>query len=386
MLGDTSAGGCATFGFQTAPIQSNLGQFGAAAQTVTISHPAFACSRANLAENNSPVPRDRIFFSYRHFHNASSTNVLGNVPHDLNINRYTLGFEKRLGEGNFSLGLLAPLNEQLSSNLAFSRTRPGGPGTQALLNHLPLADTDTQWGNLTAIGKIRWLQTSTFFGSIGLGVGAPTAPRVRLDGLLNDPAFPLDPQNPLAVAPVQLQFTSTVFNQTVNLTPYLAGLWTPNDRLFAHGFFQIDVPTNPSRFDLSFTPGSNLAGVPLGVNQFTGRLHQQTLLRLNLGAGMWHYRNPHASLITGLATMVEVHYTTTLQDAVLTTPTANSGNGLISVVAGNMANRVDIVNLAISPVIQLGQTSVQNGFVIPLSTLDNRPFNFEYALLVNRRF
>ena len=36
----------------------------------------------------------------------------------------------------------------------------------------------------------------------------------------------------------------TIQNRSVHLMPFVGGLWTPNDRLFAIGYVQVDVDAN----------------------------------------------------------------------------------------------------------------------------------------------
>ena len=49
------------------------------------------------------------------------------------------------------------------------------------------------------------------------------------------------------------------------------------------------------------------------------QLHAQTLMRLNLGCGYVFTENPQSSFIKNLTGLLECHYTTTLQDAKLST-------------------------------------------------------------------
>jgi len=87
MIGDTSAGGCGSLSFQ--------GVVG-----ITFEHPTFNCNRLNIAENNSPTPRDRVYFQYNHFHNITELDILGGFlwdnrgTNDLSIDRFTFGLEK----------------------------------------------------------------------------------------------------------------------------------------------------------------------------------------------------------------------------------------------------------------------------------------------------
>jgi hypothetical protein len=72
--------------------------------------------RFKVAENVSPIPRDRILFNYNHFHN-SLTDING-ASRDLD--RFTFGFEKTFLHGRASIetrlplavGLISPQRQQ----------------------------------------------------------------------------------------------------------------------------------------------------------------------------------------------------------------------------------------------------------------------------------
>lgn len=381
MMGDSTSGACGAFGFQTSDGALNM----------IVEHPTFACSRANIAENNSPIVRDRVYFTYRHFHNITPTNIFDRHLNDLDINRYTLGFEKTFFDGQASIELRAPINQQLSSDLAFSHFGSGsfGAGPPRLAG-LPITDTITNWGNLTLIGKLSLIEGEEGMISGGLAVNVPTAPGVNIAGVIRDQNFPFDPNDPNDTGPVNLAFQARVENETVNLSPFLAAVWTPNERFFAQGFLQVDVAANPSRATLTIAPGSNIFGSSPDVTDLRTSIQQQTIFRTNLGAGFWHFHNPRATGVTGFASMIEIHHTTTLQEAKISRTAIfeldRQRSSTLDLVTGNLANRVDLVNLAYAPVIEFGRLTVQNAFVVPLSTGDNRAFDFEYSLLVNRRF
>ena len=62
---------------------------------------------------------------------------------------------------------------------------------------------------------------------------------------------------------------------------------------------------------------ANENGVSLVGNGFTDSdsLADQTLLYLDASAGYWWYQSTDDSGLTGLASVLELHYTTTLNDA-----------------------------------------------------------------------
>src|SRR5690606_25544046 len=56
-----------------------------------------ALGRFQISENNSPLPQNRFYFNYSHFHNSQ---IFG--PHITSLDRYTPGFEKTFLDGLMS--------------------------------------------------------------------------------------------------------------------------------------------------------------------------------------------------------------------------------------------------------------------------------------------
>ena len=79
MIGDTGAGSCISYG--SFLIEVDLG------------HPTLACGRLNIAEANTPLPIDRIYYSYRHFANATPTRVF-QYSKDFDVDRHTIAGER----------------------------------------------------------------------------------------------------------------------------------------------------------------------------------------------------------------------------------------------------------------------------------------------------
>ena len=384
MIGDTASGSCASVSFMGA-IDGN------------IEHPTFACSRLNISENNTPLPSDRFYFSYRHFHNVSETKVF-QFENDLNIDRFTLGAEKTCLDGMLSVEVRVPVARELGSTFDIilddfdpSRTT------------VPINDRDGEFGNVSVIGKLLLYESRRFALSTGVAVLIPTAEDVIANGDFFANFEIIEPEVLFAFADVD--FDVLVKNETVNVSPFVSWLWLPHQRLFHQGFLQIDVPTNPSDGRIAvdgdvfpfidgdpFTQGIQpffLATIPVDVAEAED-LFQQTLLRLNLGFGYWMYKNPAAPRLRSLAALLEVHYTTALEDARLFSANLFSfdfgGPIPVDFAAGNGANRIDIVNLTLGFAAEVGQTTITNGFVLPLSKGDNKAFDMEYNLQVQRRF
>jgi len=261
---------------------------------------------AKIAENDNPIPVDRIFFNYNHFQNVFSISEQPAAPpgpaviRQEPIDRYTIGFEKTFNDGWNSVELRMPFNGTFDTNLQSVGIQGGNVGNLAVvLKSLLYLD-----GNL-AVGA-------------GLAIDTPTATDITSRLGLN-----------------RLRFE----NQAAHLLPYIGFLWNPGDPtwgwgdgLFFTGFAQIDVAANSNQVNFIGPDGTPLK--PLG------KLTEQNLAFLDVAAGYWVYRDPYAERLTGLAAVTEVHYTTTLQDADLL---AGGINGS-AVVIGAGQNRFDVVN------------------------------------------
>ena len=282
-----------------------------------------------ISENDKALPMDRVFFIYNHFQNALEANVVGLGVESYPIDQYTLGLEKTFRDGLWSVELRLP----------FSRT-PRVIGTD-----LDVGTGDV--GNLAIIIKrLLYVSESTAVG-IGLPIEAPTGCDIAGEGAVS--SFSLS-------------------NDAVHLAPFVGFLNAPNDRVFCEGFLQVDIPTNGNRVSFG---GSDL-----------GELSEQSLLFVDLALGYWLHRNPYARAVTGVAGMVEYHYTTTLENA----GTVSGTDGFQFLRFGNPANRMDISNLTIGLHTELGKTTVRVGGVFPLSGGSNRLYDAEVQVSINRQF
>jgi hypothetical protein len=112
-------------------------------------------------------------------------------------------------------------------------------------------------------------------------------------------------------------------------------------------------------------------------------LNEQTMLYLDLSFGRWLYSNPYARCLTGLASVIEFHYTTALQDT-------DSVTGIIAgtpIEFQNSANRLDVLNLTVGLHGEIARcTLLRVGGVFPLCAGDNRFFDAEIQAQLERRF
>lgn len=301
---------------------------------------------ARMSVNNRAQTDNRVFFLYQHFHNALDVNrfppaAANAVANSFGLDRFLLGWETATADGLSSVELRLPL----FAGADIVSAPPGGAADFR-------ADSGAL-GNLAVILKRILYDDCCTSIAAGMGITLPTGDDVR--GQL--PA---------------LNTTFLVNNDAVHLLPYLGFLRRSNDTFFYQGFAQLDIAANGNRvevFDL---------GTPAAAN---GVLDPQTLMFLDISAGWWLYRNPCSCRVTGLASLIELHYTTTLEsaDRVVAAPTPPTFT--------NLANRIDAFDLTCGLHFEFGPcSSLRVGGVFPLRSGDNRFFDSEIQLQLNRRY
>jgi hypothetical protein len=413
-----------------------------------------------VADNNSPLPQDRIAFRYNHFNDSLSVVGVSNLPAtgptnfgpfllDLrtvptatrvyNVDQYTFQFEKTFFDRQMSLELRVPIQTTLSSNLNLSTgtlvgtatqqespatimqrnlglnaqlLRAAGqgastptPGSLTTLGVNPTPDQTlgserTELGNLSLILKGLLYRSPTVAFSGGLGLGLPTANNTRVRVT--------DYGSPLEVGTLEWQRVRQfdIKNETVGLSPFFAALYTPGERFFAQGFLQADVPLNTSKVTYTDTvplifnenrfaslPG-NILAPPFTV---TDHLREQALMHVDLGTGYWLVRDPNADWVTGLAPMLELHYTTTLNSAdLITLPRDSAAIPITSPpffrpeafpTVGNRRGHVDILDLTAGATLFVAnRATLATAVSVPLRTGDNRTFDWEFHVQLNYYF
>ena len=391
MIGDTGAGTCFAF---TGLLDAEL------------SHPTLTCSRLNISENNSPLPTDRVYFSYRHFHNASNLRFY-QFEESFDVNRFTLGGERTFADGMMSVEMRLPLEQRLASN-RFSydvsdprlSLDPNAFGNDFIPFGGGLA---TELGNISLMFKALLYESRSCALSAGVGVTLPTAQDVEY--LVTTDNGLIFPNGTLANSSILLDVFGS--NETVYISPYLAWLTRqPNSGFFHQGFLQVEVAANPSSIAVAgngltdFLDAADPNIVTGTFDWFTpfpsGRtnLFAQTLLRLNLGFGYMLVEDPRSDFMKQLTAMLEFHYTTTLQDAnISSVPISVDASGTSGVTPiqtiefGNLLNRVDIVNMVTGFSGKFGNWVVTNGFTVPIAlSEEDGPFDFEYNLQLQRPF
>lgn len=281
-----------------------------------------------IADDTSPIPTDRVFFDYNFF---SDVFLTANGA-QIGLNRYTFGVEKTFFDGMCSVEIKAPVDGGLNEVQSFNASTSGNQGTI--------------FGTLAITPKVLLYQEQQFAMSAGMAIGLPTSPVAEL----------------ITTQPIR------VFDDSVRLAPFLGFLLAPDDQWFSITYLQLDFDANGDRV----FQGDTQVGV----------LHAPTLLYVDMSVGYWLFNSSQTedgkrSWLTGTAPILELHYTTTLQDA------ERVGGVIVPI-----SQRVDFLNLTAGLYFQIGPvSSLLVGGVAPLRTSPaDREFDAEVVVQFNRRF
>ena len=293
-------------------------------------------SRRFKNEHSRALPTDRVFGTYHHFQNALEATSLtpGFRSTDANVDRFTLGVEKTFADGNASIEFRLPLSVPvtLATQDAMYRTNTVGDLVVTLKGLLYSDESQAV--------------------ALGLAVNTPTGNDLRV-------SLPNSGDNGAEL---------TVSNNAVHLIPFLAYQAAPNDDFFFNGFLQVDTPINDNSVQVR----------NLGPNTVDHRkLTDQTLLYLDTSFGYWMFRDPDAEFLTGLAGLLELHYTTALNSADVVT----DRNQIVTF--GANSGRLDAVNMTFALHTEIARsTIIRAGYVTPLRDGNHRFFDHEFTLAV----
>lgn len=297
-----------------------------------------------IAENNRPLPADRVYFSYHAFQNALSQSVVippnQTIPvSDTNVNLFMLGMEKTLGDGRNSVEVRVPLIGALELN--------DNQGNSVRSGTL---------GDITLFLKHLLYDDSQFALSAGIGVGLPTAD--DLSGNSYGSEF-------------------RIHTDAVHLMPYVGAMLRPTEDWFIQSFLQMDLATTGNPVSTADPTGTS--------DTVLGKYTEQNLLIANLSAGRWLYQRD-TGVLQGIAAITELHYTTTVTDGDRVGNVQNIFSTGFTI--ANSYNRVDVLNFTAGLHFQLGPLSnLRVACVTPLrSEAENRWFDSEILVSFNRGF
>jgi hypothetical protein len=182
-----------------------------------------------IADNESPVPQDRVFFTYNYYNNvngrfdAATMAPIGRVD----VHQEVFGFEKTFFDKNASVELRLPLN----TLDAMGGSVPGAGGTF------------TDVGDLSVVFKGVLLQNQETGNLLsgGLAITVPTGPSNFAGVEPIGPGF--------GTTPGIIGAPPTTFAHNTLLQPWLGYLFTRGD-FYLHGFSSVDIPTESN--DVTF--------------------------------------------------------------------------------------------------------------------------------------
>ena len=160
----------------------------------------------------------------------------------------------------------------------------------------------------------------------------------------------------------------TLDNNAVHLIPFVAYQAAPTEDFFFNGFLQFDTPTNANSAQVR-----NLGAAT--VDRL--KINDQTLMYLDTSFGYWLFRDPDAEFLTGLAGLLELHYTTALNG-----PDVVADRNKI-VTFGANSGRYDALNLTIALHTEIARnTTIRAGYVTPLRDGNHRFFDSEFTVAI----
>jgi hypothetical protein len=171
-----------------------------------------------IAENQSPQPQDRIFYSFNYYSNlnASIDKRFDTPINNLQAYRSIFGFEKTFDSGRASFGAILPLDTLFaSSTIQGNFAKPGGVSTAV--------------GDLSVFTKFivrQNMKTGSLF-SGGLVVTAPTGPASFAGA----------------------NYISAI--HTTQIQPYIGYIFR-REKFYIHGFSAFSFPANPNDVTLFY--------------------------------------------------------------------------------------------------------------------------------------
>lgn len=293
---------------------------------------AYALGRMKMAENNSPIPRDRVFFNYSLFTGVP----LAQNP--ITVNRFSPGFEKTFLDGLASFEVRTPFGTSLDNDV--------------MANGLT-SDTEFQFGNLFLALKGVLLQHNNWLLTGGTSVLVPTAQDTRVIDPISNAEF------------------LRIENESTHIMPFLGGAYLPSDLWFAQWMVQCDIDANGN--PVTTTNGTQRTHI--------GTLQDFTLLYTDISLGYWLYKSGYngRQTITGIAPVAEVHYNRALNDADMV---ADANN-----VVSNTLTDFDNVNIQVGLIFNIHNNSrLGLGYATPLGNTHDRVFDNEFRVTFNRYF
>lgn len=286
--------------------------------------------RIRLQDNNSAIPRNRVFFDYNFFHNVPL------VREKIDVNRFAPGFEKTMWDGLASLEVRTPMAVTLNASQTIGQ---------------PTDTSNPEFGDIVLAPKILLSSGNQYAIACGMGVTLPTANDITVLNAGGDSLLRID-------------------TESVHLIPYLAALFAPEDSsFFSQVFVTVDLDTNGNPV-FARLDGNGL--------QQIGVWNDQTLIAASVSLGQFIYQDDSpSSRLNSLAYTVELHGTSAITDADQVLSSA--------FIVGDPLEDLSVLNSTIGAHARCGETVFTMGYSVPLTSSD-RLFDGEFRCFINRFF
>lgn len=214
--------------------------------------------RSSVGANTSAVPTNRLYFDY--------SLVKNGVPFNRseNFDRYTIGIEKTMGEGEFSVEVRLPFAASMDHQLVLENGRGA---------------SQVETGNALVILKHELGSNEHMLISGGLGLSLPTGSDVEVNSAAGKRLVRL-------------------VNESLHMKPFLAMALVPDEHFFMQSFIEYDLPAGRNEAEL------NLDG--MGLQQI-GRIRDASHLLWDVSAGYWSDTDDE-SMIRRWAPVMEFHF------------------------------------------------------------------------------
>ncbi len=282
--------------------------------------------RIKMSEDNSPIPRDRLIFTYDSF---------GDVPFTaagVGVNRYQFGVEKTFRDGLWSAEFRLPFAGTLASTYT--------QGAEL---------KDAELGNLRFAFKRLWVQNQFMYLSTGVAVTLPTA----------------DDQT---VNSIDGQLLYSFKNESVQVEPFVGILFTPTARVFAQTWASVNFDTSGGelRWNPDVFGGSGSA-----------RIWDLPIVCVDGQLGYWLVQRQTGTL-RGFAPFVELHYNQTIAQDRLIDEVGNrtAREGLTVTAIGSTE-----LNMTAGFLTQIGDNlNLSVGASVPLLNRPNRTYDWQVGV------
>jgi hypothetical protein len=208
---------------------------------------AYGLGRQKAADNMSITPTNRIIFDYNYFHNIQFTQGVSKIP--IQINRFTIGFEKTLLNEIASIEFRIPLAVTVNNQLTLFGE-----------NNVD----EFRLGDFTAVTKYVIYERRNVLWTTGFGVSLPIAEDLSI---------------------VERGTGKDIIrwkNRTVHFMPYLGFSVVPDDRLFFNAILQGDgALIGDSTYIADFTQPDSKRMISIG------KTYDRSYLYASLSIGYW---------------------------------------------------------------------------------------------------